>query len=116
MSPQSNYPGGPSTVDPAEVARFSQLSEEWWDPQGRMAPLHKINPLRLGWIRDTACRKFNRNPRSLKSLERLRVLDIGCGAGLLSEPLARLAHRSSASIHPNPTSPRRKCMPRVRTY
>jgi 2-polyprenyl-6-hydroxyphenyl methylase / 3-demethylubiquinone-9 3-methyltransferase len=90
MSPQSNHPGGPSTVDPAEVARFSQLSEEWWDPQGRMAPLHKINPLRLGWIRDTACRKFNRNPRSLKSLDRLRILDIGCGAGLLSEPLARL--------------------------
>jgi 2-polyprenyl-6-hydroxyphenyl methylase / 3-demethylubiquinone-9 3-methyltransferase len=90
MSPQSNHPGGPSTVDPAEVARFSQLSEEWWDPQGRMAPLHKINPLRLGWIRDTACRKFNRNPRSLKSLERMRILDIGCGAGLLSEPLARL--------------------------
>jgi 2-polyprenyl-6-hydroxyphenyl methylase/3-demethylubiquinone-9 3-methyltransferase len=90
MSPQSNFPGGPSTVDPAEVARFSQLSEEWWDPQGRMAPLHKINPLRLGWIRDTACRKFNRNQRSLKSLERLRILDIGCGAGLLSEPLARL--------------------------
>jgi 2-polyprenyl-6-hydroxyphenyl methylase / 3-demethylubiquinone-9 3-methyltransferase len=90
MSPQSNHPGGPSTVDPAEVARFSQLSEEWWDPQGRMAPLHKINPLRLGWIRDTACRKFNRNPRSLKSLDHLRILDIGCGAGLLSEPLARL--------------------------
>ena len=90
MSQQSNYPGGPSTVDPAEVARFSQLSEEWWDPQGRMAPLHKINPLRLGWIRDTACRKFNRNPRSLKSLDHLRILDIGCGAGLLSEPLARL--------------------------
>jgi 2-polyprenyl-6-hydroxyphenyl methylase / 3-demethylubiquinone-9 3-methyltransferase len=90
MSPQSNFPGGPSTVDPAEVARFSQLSEEWWDPQGRMAPLHKINPLRLGWIRDTACRKFNRNPRSLKSLDHLRILDIGCGAGLLSEPLARL--------------------------
>jgi 2-polyprenyl-6-hydroxyphenyl methylase / 3-demethylubiquinone-9 3-methyltransferase len=90
MSPQSNYPGGPSTVDPAEVARFSKLSEEWWDPNGSMAPLHKINPLRLGWIRDTACRKFNRNPRSLKSLERLRILDIGCGAGLLSEPLARL--------------------------
>jgi len=90
MSPQSNIPGGPSTVDPAEVARFSKLSEEWWDPQGSMAPLHKINPLRLGWIRDTACRKFNRNTRSLKSLERLRILDIGCGAGLLSEPLARL--------------------------
>jgi 2-polyprenyl-6-hydroxyphenyl methylase/3-demethylubiquinone-9 3-methyltransferase len=90
MVPQSNNPGAPSTVDPAEVARFSKLSEEWWDPNGRMAPLHRINPLRLGWIRDTACRKFNRNPRSLASLEGLRVLDIGCGAGLLSEPLARL--------------------------
>jgi 2-polyprenyl-6-hydroxyphenyl methylase/3-demethylubiquinone-9 3-methyltransferase len=90
MVPQSNNPGAPSTVDPAEVARFSKLSEEWWDPNGRMAPLHRINPLRLGWIRDTACRKFNRNPRSLASLQGLRVLDIGCGAGLLSEPLARL--------------------------
>lgn len=90
MTPQPNQPAGPSTVDPDEVARFSKLSEEWWDPNGRMAPLHKINPLRLGWIRDTACRKFNRNPRSLKSLEHLRILDIGCGAGLLSEPLARL--------------------------
>jgi 2-polyprenyl-6-hydroxyphenyl methylase/3-demethylubiquinone-9 3-methyltransferase len=90
MAPQSHNPGGPSTVDPAEVERFSKLSEEWWDPNGRMAPLHRINPLRLGWIRDTACRKFNRNPRSLASLQGLRVLDIGCGAGLLSEPLARL--------------------------
>ena len=90
MVPQSNNPGAPSTVDPAEVARFSKLSEEWWDPNGRMAPLHRINPLRLGWIRDTACRKFNRNPRSLASLQGLRILDIGCGAGLLSEPLARL--------------------------
>jgi 2-polyprenyl-6-hydroxyphenyl methylase / 3-demethylubiquinone-9 3-methyltransferase len=90
MSTQPNNPGGPSTVDPAEVARFSKLSDEWWDPNGKMAPLHKINPLRIGWIRDTACRKFNRNPRSLTSLAGLRILDIGCGAGLLSEPLTRL--------------------------
>jgi 2-polyprenyl-6-hydroxyphenyl methylase / 3-demethylubiquinone-9 3-methyltransferase len=90
MPTPSNNRGGPSTVDPAEVARFSKLSDEWWDPNGKMAPLHKINPLRLGWIRDTACRKFNRNPRSLASLGGLRILDIGCGAGLLSEPLARL--------------------------
>ena len=79
-----------SSVDPAEIAKFSKLSEQWWDPKGKMAPLHKINPLRLAWIRDTACRKFNRNPRSLASLQGLRILDIGCGAGLLSEPLARL--------------------------
>ncbi len=81
---------GPSTVDPAEVARFSQLSEQWWDPKGKMAPLHKINPLRLTYIRDVACRKFDRNPKSLNCLYGLRILDIGCGAGLLCEPLTRL--------------------------
>ena len=79
-----------STVDPAEIARFSKLSEEWWDPKGKMAPLHKINPLRLQFIRDAACRKFGRNSRSLNCLQGLRVLDIGCGAGLLCEPIARL--------------------------
>jgi len=79
-----------STVDPGEVARFSQLSEQWWDPKGKMAPLHKINPLRLAYIRDAACRKFDRNPKSLNCLSGLRILDIGCGAGLLCEPLTRL--------------------------
>jgi 2-polyprenyl-6-hydroxyphenyl methylase/3-demethylubiquinone-9 3-methyltransferase len=78
------------TVDAAEIAKFSKLSAEWWDPKGKMAPLHKINPLRLGYIRDAACRKFERNARSLNCLAGLRVLDIGCGAGLLCEPLARL--------------------------
>ena len=78
------------SVDPAEIAKFSKLSAEWWDPRGKMAPLHKINPLRLAFIRDAACRKFDRNARSLTCLEGLRVLDIGCGAGLLCEPLARL--------------------------
>jgi 2-polyprenyl-6-hydroxyphenyl methylase / 3-demethylubiquinone-9 3-methyltransferase len=79
-----------STVDPAEIAKFSKLSQEWWDPKGKMAPLHKINPLRLGYIRDAGCRKFDRNVRSLNCLSGLRILDIGCGAGLLCEPLARL--------------------------
>jgi 2-polyprenyl-6-hydroxyphenyl methylase/3-demethylubiquinone-9 3-methyltransferase len=79
-----------STVDPAEVAKFSKLSDEWWDPRGKMAPLHKINPLRLGYIRDAACRKFDRNVKSLSCLSGLRILDIGCGAGLLCEPLTRL--------------------------
>lgn len=79
-----------STVDPGEVARFSKLSDEWWDPKGKMAPLHKINPLRLTYIRDAACRKFDRNPKSLNCLSGLRILDIGCGAGLLCEPLTRL--------------------------
>jgi 2-polyprenyl-6-hydroxyphenyl methylase/3-demethylubiquinone-9 3-methyltransferase len=79
-----------STVDPAEIAKFSKLSEEWWDPKGKMAPLHRINPLRLAFIRDAACRKFDRNARSLSCLSGLRMLDIGCGAGLLCEPFARL--------------------------
>ena len=79
-----------SSVDPAEVARFSRLSETWWDPNGKMKPLHRINPLRLAYIRDAACRKFDRNPKSLNCLSGLRILDIGCGAGLLCEPLARL--------------------------
>jgi 2-polyprenyl-6-hydroxyphenyl methylase/3-demethylubiquinone-9 3-methyltransferase len=91
MITQSDVPGASgSTVDPAEIAKFSKLSAEWWDPRGKMAPLHKINPLRLGFIRDAACRKFDRNGRSLNCLSGLRVLDIGCGAGLLCEPLARL--------------------------
>ncbi|TAI62647.1 bifunctional 2-polyprenyl-6-hydroxyphenol methylase/3-demethylubiquinol 3-O-methyltransferase UbiG [Bradyrhizobium sp. Leo170] len=88
MAMQSDFSG--TTVDPAEVAKFSKLSAEWWDPHGKMAPLHKINPLRLGYIRDAACRKFDRNVRSLSCLSGLRTLDIGCGAGLLCEPLARL--------------------------
>jgi len=82
--------GAGSTVDPAEVAKFSKLSDEWWDPKGKMAPLHKINPLRLAYIRDAACRKFDRNARSLSCLSGLRILDIGCGAGLLCEPFTRL--------------------------
>ncbi|MBI5260524.1 MAG: bifunctional 2-polyprenyl-6-hydroxyphenol methylase/3-demethylubiquinol 3-O-methyltransferase UbiG [Bradyrhizobium sp.] len=99
MSMQQNSSAGPSggqgpiqgsTVDAGEVAKFSKMSAEWWDPKGKMAPLHKINPLRLGYIRDAACRKFERNARSLNCLSGLRLLDIGCGAGLLCEPLARL--------------------------
>ena len=91
MAMQSNYAGASgSTVDPAEVAKFSKLSDEWWDPRGKMAPLHKINPLRLTYIRDAACRKFERNVKSLNCLSGLRMLDIGCGAGLLCEPFTRL--------------------------
>jgi 2-polyprenyl-6-hydroxyphenyl methylase/3-demethylubiquinone-9 3-methyltransferase len=79
-----------ASVDASEIAKFSRLSEQWWDPKGKMAPLHKINPLRLTFIRDTACRKFDRNVRSLNCLSGLRMLDIGCGAGLLCEPFTRL--------------------------
>lgn len=83
-------PTGAPTVDEAEVARFAALAGEWWDPRGKMAPLHKFNPLRLGYIRDAACRRFGRDGKRLDCLAGLRILDIGCGGGILSEPLARL--------------------------
>ncbi len=79
-----------ATVDESEVARFSRLSSQWWDPAGPMAPLHKFNPVRLAYIRDRAATHFGRDPNRLDSLAGLRMLDIGCGAGILSEPLARL--------------------------
>jgi 2-polyprenyl-6-hydroxyphenyl methylase / 3-demethylubiquinone-9 3-methyltransferase len=82
-----------SSVDPDEVRRFSRLAAQWWDARGPMAALHKFNPVRLGYIRDRAAGHFGRDPARLDSLAGLRVLDIGCGGGILSEPLARLGAR-----------------------
>jgi len=79
-----------SSVDAAEVERFSRLAAGWWDARGPMAALHKLNPVRLGYIRDKAAVRFGRDPKKLDCLKGLRMLDIGCGAGILSEPLARL--------------------------
>jgi 2-polyprenyl-6-hydroxyphenyl methylase/3-demethylubiquinone-9 3-methyltransferase len=79
-----------STIDESEVAQFSRLAEDWWDAHGPMAMLHKFNPVRLAYIRDHATARFGRDPKRLDSLAGLRILDIGCGGGILSEPLARL--------------------------
>jgi 2-polyprenyl-6-hydroxyphenyl methylase / 3-demethylubiquinone-9 3-methyltransferase len=76
------------SIDPAEVAKFSAMAAEWWDPAGKFAPLHKFNPVRLGFIRDTAGAHFGR--QGLKPFQGLTLLDIGCGGGLLSEPMARM--------------------------
>ncbi|MDE1937967.1 MAG: bifunctional 2-polyprenyl-6-hydroxyphenol methylase/3-demethylubiquinol 3-O-methyltransferase UbiG [Alphaproteobacteria bacterium] len=76
------------SIDPAEVAKFSAMAAEWWDPTGKFGPLHKFNPVRLGFIRDTAGAHFRR--LGLKPFQGLTLLDIGCGGGLLSEPMARL--------------------------
>ena len=78
------------SVDPAEVERFSALAETWWDPRGSMAPLHRLNPVRLGFLRETLTTHFGRDAKSLHPFDGLRVLDIGCGGGLITEPLARL--------------------------
>lgn len=78
-----------TTVDQDEIDRFSALAGEWWDPKGKFRPLHQINPLRLKFIRDEVCRRFGRDPKSARVMTGLRVLDIGCGGGLLTEPLAR---------------------------
>ena len=69
-----------STVDQSEVARFSAMAETWWDPRGTMAVLHKFNPVRLAYIKDAACKRYERSPKQLDCLKELRILDIGCGA------------------------------------
>jgi 2-polyprenyl-6-hydroxyphenyl methylase/3-demethylubiquinone-9 3-methyltransferase len=79
-----------SSIDPAEVVTFSRIAAEWWDPKGKFAPLHKFNPVRLGFIREQALYRFKRDPKARRPFEGLRLLDIGCGGGLLSEPMTRL--------------------------
>jgi len=79
-----------STVDPAEVERFARIAGEWWDPRGKFAPLHRLNPVRLGFIRDRAAAHWQRDPLSGTPLQGLSVVDIGCGGGLICEPMARL--------------------------
>jgi 2-polyprenyl-6-hydroxyphenyl methylase/3-demethylubiquinone-9 3-methyltransferase len=79
-----------SSIDPAEVERFSRIAAEWWDPHGKFAPLHKFNPVRLGFIREQALARFGRDGGLRRPFEGLRLLDIGCGGGLLSEPMSRL--------------------------
>jgi 2-polyprenyl-6-hydroxyphenyl methylase/3-demethylubiquinone-9 3-methyltransferase len=84
------------TVDRDEIERFDRLAEDWWDPQGRFAPLHRMNPVRLGYLRDHACAVLGRDPRAVKPFAGLSAVDVGCGGGLLSEPLARLGARVTA--------------------
>ncbi len=80
----------PSTASPDEIARFTAIADAWWDPNGDFAPLHRLNPVRLEFIRDHLCQHFNRDPVTVNPLEGLNIIDIGCGGGLLAEPMVRL--------------------------
>jgi 2-polyprenyl-6-hydroxyphenyl methylase/3-demethylubiquinone-9 3-methyltransferase len=82
--------GRTPTIDEAELQRFAALAAEWWDPKGKFRPLHQIGPVRLEFVRDRLVEHFKLDGRGLKPLSGLSVLDIGCGGGLISEPLARM--------------------------
>lgn len=90
-----------STRDEAEIARFNAMARKWWDPNGPMKPLHRLNPTRLAYIREEALAHFGRDSRGMKPFEGLSLLDIGCGAGLVSEPMARMGFAVSG-IDPAP--------------
>ena len=77
------------TINKKEIDKFSKLADEWWDPEGKFKPLHNFNPVRLRYIKDTIIKKFGNRSEKLP-LKDIKILDIGCGGGLLSEPLSRL--------------------------
>ena len=77
------------TINKKEIDKFSKLADEWWDPEGKFKPLHNFNPVRLKYIKDTITKKFGNKSKKLP-LKDIKILDIGCGGGLLSEPLSRL--------------------------
>lgn len=79
-----------TTVDQREIDHFSALAQEWWNPAGKFKPLHKFNPVRLSYIRAKVSEHFGRDPKASGALKGLRILDIGCGGGLLCEPMARM--------------------------
>lgn len=79
-----------ASIDPADVARFAAQAADWWDPKGPFAPLHKFNPARLAVIRRLALERFGRETRGLRPFEGLRLIDIGCGGGLIAEPMRRM--------------------------
>ena len=96
-------PKNAASIDPAEIARFEAIGEDWWNPQGSMRALHAINPLRIGWLTDLICTHFVRERAAPSPLAGLSMLDIGCGAGLLAEPLSRLG-ADVTGLDPAPTN------------
>lgn len=79
-----------SFSDPSEIEKFNTLAAQWWDPNGPMKPLHRINPLRVGLLKRECAAQFQRDEHAMRPFERLKLLDIGCAAGLITEPMARM--------------------------
>jgi len=97
LAPDSAADAAPGlSVDPEEVRRFAAIAAEWWDPHGKFRPLHRLNPLRLAYIRDRLCAHFARDAKRPRPLQGLRLLDVGCGGGLIAEPLTRLGAQVTA--------------------
>ena len=90
MSLDTPATAAPAAVDPAEIAKFERMAAEWWDPNGKFKPLHMLNPTRLDYITTQIAAEFARDLRAPAPFAGLRILDIGCGGGLLCEPMARL--------------------------
>ncbi|KAJ0662242.1 putative methyltransferase [Helianthus annuus] len=86
----SPQPASASSVNQTELAKFAAIADSWWDVEGPFKPLHIMNPTRLAFIRSTLCRHFGKDPFSAKPFEGLKFVDVGCGGGILSEPLARM--------------------------
>ncbi len=78
-----------NTINKKEIEKFSKIAEEWWDPHGKFKPLHKFNPIRISYIKESIINSFKLKEKA-KPLEKVKILDIGCGGGLLSEPMSRL--------------------------
>lgn len=93
---QKQTPETSSTLDPQEIARFGAMADEWWDPTGKFRPLHKISPARLSFFRNQICTFFGRDERKSNALEGLRLIDIGCGGGLVAEPMAKQGAKVTA--------------------
>ena len=79
-----------SSVNKKEIEKFSKMASEWWDPNGKFKPLHKFNPIRIKYIKENIISSFQLKKNTNKPLEKINILDIGCGGGLLSEPMTRL--------------------------
>ncbi|KAL6134929.1 hypothetical protein ACLB2K_067157 [Fragaria x ananassa] len=88
--PQNPHSPSPSSLNQKELAKFAAIAGTWWDSEGPLKPLHALNPTRLAFIRSTLCRHFRRDPLSARPFEGLKFIDVGCGGGILSEPLARM--------------------------